>query len=63
MPGKVTERELKALAFVLAWVRVPVGRGRVVGCVPVEPELRDRLIETIRAQRATIRQLRKEAKQ
>jgi hypothetical protein len=62
MPGKVTEGELTALAYVMARVRVPLGGGRVVGCVPVEPELRDRLIETIRTQRAMIRRLRKEAK-
>ena len=53
---QVTEAELKALSFVLPWVRVPVSRedGGIVNCVPVSPEMRDRLIATIREQRAKI---------
>ena len=53
---QVTEAELKALSFVLPWVRVTVSRedGGIVNCVPVSPEMRDRLIATIREQRAKI---------
>ena len=53
----VSERELKKLAFVLPWVKVPIGRNLVINCVPLEAEMRDRLIATIRVQRETIREL------
>lgn len=57
----VTEAELKALAFVLPWIKVRVSKadGGIVDAVPIRPELRDRLIATIREQRATIRRLLK----
>lgn len=55
MPRLITEKELKALAFVLAWMKIQVSDG-VANMVPVAPDMRDNLIHTIRSQRKKIRQ-------
>lgn len=54
----VTGAELQALSVVLPWVRVAV-KGGHVACVPIEPEMRDRLVATIRALRAKDRRQRR----